>query len=174
MQNGQVRFGIYNKDGIRINNTDPSHSFAGKPAKCMWCHESRIQPLFSKQEDKEGFIPYLDFKHILDEDRATHSNLQNSLSDGVNYQELQQHTFAELLYITFMEPSAERLSLEWNLPISEIQNLLSEISPHTHSEFVFLGNLYHRADVDLLAPFQGLQVSSNVREKSETEVNYIN
>jgi len=174
MPNGQTRFGIYDKDGLRINNTDPTHSFAGKPAKCMWCHESIIQPLFSEQENKDGFIPYLDFKNILEEFRTTHKNLQNSLSDGVDFQELQQHSFAELLYISFMEPSAERLSLEWNLSISEVQNLLSEFPTHTHPEFVILGDIYHRNEIESLAPFQGLQVSSSVREASEIEVNYIN
>lgn len=174
MQNGQPRFGIYNKDGIRVPNTDPTHSFAGKPAKCMWCHESSIQPLFSEQENKEGFLPYLEFKDRLDEFRDTHKNSQSSLSDGVDYQELQQHVFSELLYITFMEPSAERLSLEWNMSVSEIQNLLAEFSTHTHSEFVQLGDLYYRNEIDHLAPLDGLEVSSSVREQSETEVNYIN
>ncbi len=173
MPNGQVRFGIYNKDGIRINSTDPAHSRAGKTAKCIWCHESGIQPLFSKQEDIDDFLPYLDLKNILEEDRRTHRNSQNSLNDGVNFQELQQHTFAELLYISFMEPSAERLSLEWNLPISEVQNLLSQFPTHTHPEFTYLGELYHRNDIDFLASFKGLPVSSSIREESENEVNYL-
>ncbi len=174
MPNGQTRFGIYNKDGVRVSHTDPNHSFAGKPAKCMWCHESSIQPLFTEQENKDGFLPYLDFKNTLDEFRNSHKNLQSSLIDGVDFQELQQHVFTELLYITFMEPSAERLSLEWNLSLSEVQNLLAEFSTHTHSEFVQLGELYHRNEIKHLAPFEGLEVSSSVREQSETEVNYIN
>lgn len=173
MPNGQTRFGIYNKDGLRVSHTDPSHSFAGKPAKCMWCHESSIQPL-SKQENIEGFLPYIDFKNIILEDRASHKNLQSLLTDGVDFQALQQHVFTELLYITFMEPSAERLSLEWNMSLSEVQNLLAEIPSHTHSEFVQLGELYHRNEIKHLAPFEGLEVSSSVREQSETEVNYIN
>lgn len=173
MPNGQVRFGIYNKDGFRISNTDPTHSNAGKTAKCIWCHESGIQPLFSEQKDIDDFLPYLDLKNILEEDRRTHKNSQNSLNDGVDFQELQQHTFAELLYISFMEPSAERLSLEWNLPISEVQNLLSQFPTHTHPEFPNLEELYHRNDIDFLASFKGLQVSSSIREESENEVNYL-
>ena len=50
LPNGQTRFGIFNAEGFRINSTDPSHSNAGKPAKCMWCHESGIQPLFQEQD----------------------------------------------------------------------------------------------------------------------------
>ncbi len=174
MPNGQLRFGIYNKDGFRINNTDPTHSNAGKPAKCMWCHESKIQPLFSKQEDVEGFIPYLEFKDQLEQFKETHQNLQEGLVDGVNYQETQQHTLTELVYISFMEPSAERLSLEWNISISEVENLLSSLDTHPHEEFVFLGDLYDRAEVEKFAPYSSLEVSSSVREASILEVNYLN
>ena len=174
MSNGQPRFGIYNKDGIRINNTAPLHSNAGKPAKCMWCHESGIQPLFSEQENFVGFIPYLEFKDILIDFKASHRNLQNSLFDGVDFEETQQHTLTELLYITFMEPSAKRLSLEWNISIPEVENLLSGLPTHIHEEFIYLGDLYKRESVESFAPFSGLQVSSSVREESELEVNYIN
>lgn len=174
MENGQVRFGIYDKDGFRINNTDPAHSIAGKPAKCMWCHESRIQPLFSKQQNFDGFIPYLEFKDLLTDFKTSHQNLQNSLVNGVDFQESQQHTLTELLYISFMEPSAERLSLEWGLPAAAVESLLSGLSTHIHEEFFYLGDLYDREDIEALAPFSGLQVSSRIREESEVEVNYIN
>jgi hypothetical protein len=73
-----------------------------------------------------------------------------------------------------MEPSAERLSLEWNLSVTEVENLLSGLPTHINEEFFFLGDLYNREDIESLAPFSGLQVSSSVREESEVEVNYIN
>lgn len=174
MPNGQVRFGIYDKNGFRINHTDPLHSNAGKPAKCMWCHESEIQPLFSEQNNYEGFIPYLEFKDLLVDFKTSHRNIQNSLVDGVDFQETQQHILTELIYISFMEPSAERLSFEWSMTVSEIENLLNDLPTHIHEEFDFLGNLYDRADIESFAPFAGLQVSSSVREKSEVEVDYIN
>ncbi len=173
MQNGQIRFGIYDKDGFRINNTDPEHSIAGKPAKCMWCHESKIQQL-SEQDDFEGFIPYLEFRDIILDYKNSFSLLQVSLEDGVDFQETQQHTLAELLYISFMEPSAKRLSLEWDMPVAQVENLLAGLPTHIHEEFFYLGNLYNREDVESLAPFSGLQVSSSVREESEVEVNFIN
>jgi hypothetical protein len=174
MQNGQPRFGIYDKDGFRINSTDPLHSNAGKPAKCMWCHESGIQPLFAIQDDFEGFIPYLEFKDLLTNFKDSHKSLQNTLVNGVDYQETQQHTLTELIYISFMEPSAERLSLEWEMSVSEVENLLSGLPTHIHEEFFYLGDLYDREDVEPFAPFSGLQVSSSVREESEVEVNYLN
>ena len=174
MPNGQVRFGIYDKNGFRINHTDPLHSNAGKPAKCMWCHESEIQPLFSEQNNYEGFIPYLEFKDLLVDFKTSHRNIQNSLADGIDFQETQQHVLTELIYISFMEPSAERLSFEWNMTVSEIENLLNGLPTHIHEEFDFLGDLYHRVDIESFAPFSGLQVSSSVRESSDVEVNYIN
>lgn len=174
LPNGQPVFGIYNAEGFRINNTDPSHSIAGKPAKCMWCHESRIQPLFSEQDDFDGFLSYLEFDEILTNYRNSHKALQHSLIDGVNFEATQQHTLTELIYITFMEPTAERLSIEWGVSVAEVENLLSGLTTHIHEEFFYLGNLYNRQDVEPFAPFSGLQVSSSVREESEIEVDYLN
>ena len=174
LPNGQPVFGIYNANGFRISSTDPAHSVAGKPAKCMWCHESGIQPLFSEQDNFEGFLPYLEFEQILSDYRNSHRALQFSLIDGVDFEATQQHTLTELLYITFMEPTAERLSIEWGMSVAEVENILSGLTTHTHEEFFYLGNLYDRQDVESFAPFSGLKVSSSVREKSAIEVNYIN
>jgi len=174
LHNGQLRFGIFDQNGNRKNNADPTHSNAGKPAKCMWCHESSIQPLFSEQNNFDGFLPYPEFRSILLGYRTSHNNLKNALIDGVDYSQTQQHTLTELLYISFMEPSAKRLSIEWGIPLSEVQSKLSDLSAHVHEEFPFLGDLYYRRDVEAYSPFEGLQVSSNVREQSEIEVNYIN
>ena len=93
---------------------------------------------------------------------------------GVDFSQTQQHTFTELLYISFMEPSAERLSREWNLTLTEVQNRLTGLPTHTYDEFPFLGTLYHRKDIELLAPYPGLSVSDHVREQSQTEVNHLN
>jgi hypothetical protein len=73
-----------------------------------------------------------------------------------------------------MEPSAERLSLEWKMPLKQVQDLLANLPTHIYAEFPFLGNLYYRKDIESLAPFQGLAISSSVREQSEIEVNHLN
>lgn len=174
LPNGQLRFGIFNVNGNRKNNADAAHSNAGKPAKCMWCHESNIQPLFYPNNDYVGFLSYTDFRDTLLGYRESNRNQKLALTDGVDFAQTQQHTFTELLYISFMEPSAERLSLEWNLSIAQVQNLLSGLPTHVYDEFPFLGTLYNREDVEALAPFQGLPVSSHVREESATEVNHLN
>ena len=174
LPNGQLRFGIFDIEGNRKGNADSSHSNAGKPAKCMWCHESNIQPLFYPNNDYVGFLSYTDFKNTLLGYRESNQNQKLALTNGVDFAQTQQHTLTELLYISFMEPSAERLSVEWNLPVSQIQNLLSGLPTHVYDEFPFLGTLYNREDVEALAPFQGLSVSSHVREESGTEVNHLN
>jgi len=174
LPNGQLRFGVFDHNGNRKNNADPIHSKAGKPAKCIWCHESNIQPLFNEQDDFNGFLPFLDFKDTLIVFRNSHIELKNALNDGVDYSQNQQHTLTELIYISFMEPSAERLSLEWGMSIAEIESKLSGLETHVHEEFSFLGNLYDREDIKIHAPFKGLQVSTKVREQSEIEVNHIN
>ena len=73
-----------------------------------------------------------------------------------------------------MEPSAERLSIEWNMTVSNVQSLLSNLSTHIYPEFPFLGSLYDRTEIESFVPFQGLSVSTSVRETSQTEVNHIN
>ncbi len=174
LPNGQLRFGIFDTEGNRKNNADATHSNAGKPAKCMWCHESNINQMFTPQNDYSGYLPYADFQNTLISFRESNRNQKLALTDGVDFAQTQQHTLTELLYISFMEPSAERLSVEWNLPLAQVTDLLSGLPTHVYDEFPFLGILYDRKDVESLAPFQGLSVSSRVREESQIEVNHLN
>ncbi|WP_053990977.1 hypothetical protein [Mangrovimonas sp. TPBH4] len=172
--NGQIRFGIFDANGFRKSSASPNHTAAGKPAKCMWCHESSINPMFTPQNDFEGFLGYDELQNVLLTYKSEHLQNREILTpNGVNFNETQQHTLTELLYISFMEPSAERLSREWNLPLSEVENLLSGLDTHIYDEFPFLGDLYHRAEAENLAPFSGIPVSGNVREPSTMEVNYL-
>ncbi len=174
LPNGQLRFGIFDVNGNRKSSADALHSNAGKPAKCMWCHESTINTLFTPQNDYAGYLTENELQNTLLAYRDSHHNLKISLQNGVDFSQTQQHTLTELLYISFMEPSAERLSLEWNLPLLQVQNLLSSLPTHQYDEFPFLGNnLYDRNDIENLAPFDGLSVSSSVRETSQTEVNHL-
>ncbi|MFT3793554.1 hypothetical protein [Flavobacterium sp.] len=173
MPNAQVRFGIFDADGNRKNHASSSHSEAGKPAKCMWCHESIISPMFNKQDNFPGFLTYLQLQDKLVAYNALLTNQKLALPGGVRFAEKQQHTLTELLYISFMEPSAERLALEWNIPVAQVQTLLAGQPTHIYEEFPFLGNLYHRTDVEAFAPFKGLTVSTHVREASLTEVNHL-
>lgn len=174
LPNGQLRYGIFDVNGNRINNANSTHTNAGKPAKCMWCHESNIQQMFSTQNNYTGYLTYTNFQNTLINYRENNRSQKLAITDGVDFSQTQQHTLTELLYISFMEPSAERLSLEWNMSISEVQNLLTSLPTHDYPEFTFLGNnLYDRNEIESFAPFQGLTVSTSVRETSQTEVNHL-
>lgn len=174
MPNAQLRFAIFDAAGNRKNTAEASHSEAGKPAKCMWCHESTVQRMFAKQSDFSGFLSYLQLQDKL----AGFNNLlyeqQKAMRGRIDFTQKQQHTLTELLYISFMEPSAERLAAEWNIPVDEVQKQLSGLPTHTYDEFPFLGLLYDRNQVEKRAPFQGLPVSTHVREQSDLEVNHLN
>lgn len=171
MNNGQVRFGIFNRDGKRIPAADPFASAAGKPGKCMWCHESMIQPLFEEQLNFEGYLTALQLADTLSYFRDEHHKRQLELNNGIDYSIGDAHELTELLYISFMEPSAQRLALEWGMSSDEVEEMLIGLTTHIHGEFPFLGDLYDRADVDALAPYFSIGVSSSVREKSDQEVN---
>ncbi len=173
MANGQLRFAIYNRDGA-LENATPSHlAEAGKPGKCMWCHESSIQPLFSRTFHVPGFMSPDDFDAQVLQMRARLHHFQRAKRSEVQFENVYDHTQQELLYIGFMEPTAERLALEWGVALSEAKRRLSGCRPHRHAEFPQLGWLYERCDVDALAPYSAARVPESVREPSDFEPNFI-
>lgn len=170
LPNGQFRFAIYDTTGLLINSAKKN---SGKPAKCLWCHESNIQPLFTKQIDEPGFYDSKLFEYIIAKKTNSLKTYRNKLNSDVDYEKKQDHTKMELLYITFMEPSAERLALEWNMGIDKIQKRLKGQSTHKHPEFNFLGDLYNRNDIDNLASYKSIKPPSDAREQSEYEPDLI-
>ena len=173
MNNGQLKFGIFDANKNRVNTANNSHTTAGKPAKCMWCHESNINQLFTPQNDFSGFLTYQQLNDTLIKFNNGLKKQQNELVEGVKFSNKQDHVLLELAYITFMEPSALRLSNEWGISEDDIKNILYSLPNHYNQEFPFLGILYDRNAVKKFAPYKGLEVSSSIREVSETEVNYI-
>ncbi len=173
LPNGQLRFGIFDEKGNRKTSANNKHTNAGKPAKCMWCHESIINQLYSKQNDFKGYLTASQLQNKLVGYRNSNQNLKISLTDGVDFKQTQQHTLAELLYISFMEPSAERLALEWNISKKQVQDKLKNFKTHNHHEFDFLRNLYRRNEIEHLSPVKNLPVSGDVREGGNQEVNYL-
>ncbi len=174
MENGHLRFGIYGADSNRINVSSPNFSNAGKPAKCMWCHESKIFPLFSLQRDKAGYLSYLQLKDTLEWFSFNLKQKQLQIDNGVDFGQKQDHTQMELLYISFMYPSVARLSEEWGMSLSMVESKLSGLSTTTYPEYPFLGDVYRRSEVNEFSPYEVLSVSTSVREYSEKEVNHIN
>lgn len=173
MANGQLKFAVFDSNGLLIPNAKDDVSRAGKPAKCMWCHEVVIQTLFSQQNDFNNFLSYVQLKDTLNFYSFQLRNYQNDLWLNPNLQNKQLHTNMELSYISYMEPSAQRLALEWNITIQQVQSLLSNISTHIHDEFPFLGTLYHREDIESFAPFKTIRPPSSIREESLYEPNLL-
>lgn len=170
MRNGQFRFAIYDTTGILLS---AANGAAGKPAKCLWCHEIYIQTLHADQVDEPSFYSAEQFKYIVSRNTSVLKNYRNTLTSDIDYERKQDHTFTELLYISFMEPSAERLALEWGMSLESVKEKLAGLSTHLHAEFGYLGKLYFRDEVDKLAPYTSVIPPSSAREKSLYEPDLI-
>lgn len=172
MDNGQLRYLIFDHDGNLATNADPNFSASGKPGKCMWCHESRIQPLFSTNTDVPGYSTSTEFLNKVNTSNQLLTHLRMQYPSGLNWLQPEDHTLSELLYISFMEPSLERIAGEWGIDIATTSQILSGLPQHTHDEFPFLGNLYHRSSVDSLAPYHVERVPLSAREHSVYEPDF--
>lgn len=174
MPNGQLRFGIYNTSGNLITASDSSKTSAGRPAKCLWCHEVNILQPFMAITAVPGYYSPEEFRaKVLGRKTALENERTLITSSSLDYSKKQDHTQMELLYISFMEPSAERLAKEWGISLNEVQQRLSGLNTHTHHEFPFLGNLYNRQEVDPLGPYSYLRVPDSAREFSAFEPDLI-
>ncbi len=170
MRNGQFRFAIYDTTGVLLS---AANGAAGKPAKCLWCHEIYIQTLHADQVDEPSFYSAEEFKYIVLRNTSALRNYRNTLQGDIDYEKKQDHTFTELLYISFMEPNAERLALEWGMSIDSVKEKLAGLSTHLHPEFGYLGELYFRDEIDKLAPYLSIKPPSSAREKSLYEPDLI-
>lgn len=167
MPNGQPRFAIYDEHGALKTAVPRVLGEAGKPAKCIWCHESTIQPNFVLQHPQSTA-----FNQTVRSQNRLLNTARNQLDSDLSYLLLQEHHFAELLYISFLEPNAERLAQEWNYTLTETQALLQNYTTHTHHEYPQLGNLYNRSEVDQLNPSAVLQTPESAHEASFYEPDF--
>jgi hypothetical protein len=170
MENGQLRFALYDLEGNLKAAATPALTTAGKPSKCLWCHEIRLQPPYKNVTDIEGYHSTEEFRRLIEGRMALLEGVRDELDSRVDFTELQAHSFAELLYLSFSEPSLTRLAAEWNLSAEEAQSLLAKETTHRNEEYPFLGDaLYQRARIDELAPYVSIKVPSDVREYSSYE-----
>jgi hypothetical protein len=175
MENGQLRFGLYDLDGHLKPATTPALTAAGKPSKCLWCHEMNLQPPFRNVTDLEGYYSTKEFKELLTTATRIVTSYRKTLASKVDFTGLQDHSNAEDLYLSFAEPTASRLAAEWNVPMDRVQRLLASrnLKTHPHSERIdddILGDdLYDRNEVDSLAPYATIRGPSDMRESSSYE-----
>lgn len=170
MANGQFRFAIYDTTGIILT---AAKGAAGKPAKCLWCHESYIQTLFAEQIDEPNYYSAEMFKYIVSRNYKQLVAYRTTLQTDIDYERKQDHAYTELLYVTFMEPSVDRLAQEWGISLNEAKDKLRNIPTHTNNEYPHLGTIYFREDVEQFSPYAGIKHPSSAREKSVYEPDLI-
>jgi hypothetical protein len=179
MENGQLRFGLYDFEGHLKATTTPALTAAGKPSKCLWCHEINLQPPFKNVTDLEGYYSTKEFNEVVVSATRVIASYRKTLASKVQFTHLQDHSNAEDLYLSFAEPTASRLAAEWNIPLERVERMLASrnLKTHSHSERVdddVLGdNLYDRNEVDSLAPYATIRGPSDMREASSYEPNLL-
>ena len=179
MENGQLRFALYDLEGHLKATTTPALTAAGKPSKCLWCHEINLQPPFRNVTDLQGFYGTKQFKELVASATRVIASYRKTLESKVDFKGLQDHSHAEALYLSFAEPTASRLASEWNIPLDRVKQLLASrsLKAHPHSEAIdddILGDeLYNRNEVDSLAPYAAIRGPSDMREASSYEPNLL-
>ena len=173
MENGQLRFGVYDTLGQLIVGSDPTISIAGKPVKCLWCHETVIQRGFAALTSIPGYYSPAQFDSIIDKNSLTLDAYRKGLDTEIDFADPSNHTKVEKLYFRFMEPSANRLSLEWGVSVNEVELLLKDIETHGHQEFPSFGQLYYRTDIEKFSPYATLPSTSSIRETNINEPNLL-
>lgn len=165
MGNGQLRFALYGLDGRLKDGASPDLTRAGKPGKCMWCHESGLMVNLVDYPAVSGFYGRGEFDAQITRRRALLREYRDTVDTQIEYHNAQDHTYAELLYMSFEEPSRVRLAREWGVSIERAAELLRGKPTHAQPEQPRLGNeLYRREDVDALAPYAVLAAPRSIRE----------
>ncbi|MDQ3111389.1 MAG: hypothetical protein M3R17_16000 [Bacteroidota bacterium] len=172
MKNGQLRFAVYDESGKLIAGSPADLSAAGKPSKCIWCHELVVQPLFFETTEPEKGISIAAFGLQVDSTQKQLENYRRHLHSVIDFSAKQAHTQGELLYISFMEPSAYRLANEWQTDTVNVKSVFKTFPTHVYSEFPFLGASYYRRQADSLSGYSAARVPLSVREAIGNEPDF--
>lgn len=173
MDNGFARYGIYDANGNLKTAASPELSGAGKPARCAWCHEGNLVPILCETQGVGDGIDAMTFLGDTAVMQARLDTYRGERNTAIDFSALQDHTKAELLYVTFMEPSLERIAAEWGISVAEVQQRLAGLTTHQNQEYPDFPPVYYRAEVDVLSPHAVLQVPESAREFSFFEPDFI-
>ena len=173
MENGQPRFAIYDEQGNLYAPNNPLKHPAGKPAKCMWCHESGMQPLIFPTADIAGYETGASFTAARQIFTERLNEFHKSTGSKLDFTQKKAHSQGEIIYLLFYEPDIVRLSQEWQMSESGVKRLLNGLQSHTNPEYTFLKEVYYRKDVAAFAPYQSILVTDEMRESSAFEPNYL-
>jgi hypothetical protein len=175
MQNGQLHFALYDLSGDLKTAAKPELTKAGKPSKCLWCHEINLNPPFLNKTELPGYYGTQEFKDLIARQMRLVARYRQALKSKVDFSKTQDHTNAENLYMSFAQPTAERLAAEWTIPIDNVRSILRARNLKTHPHSVeaddgILGDaLYDRSEVDPLAPYSSVRGPTDFREPSSYE-----
>jgi hypothetical protein len=175
MTNGQVRVALYDREGRLKDSANPALTGAGKPAKCLWCHEIRLLPAMNNHTETSGHYTTAQFDAEIARRMQIIETQRRTLDSQIDFARLQDHRYLEYLYLSFAEPTLARLAREWNLsPGEAARRLDGRRVIRGGGEFKFLGEeRYSRDDVDALAPYAALRVPANAREPGDFEPDLI-
>jgi hypothetical protein len=173
MKNGQLHFAVYNAEGNLVSASPLELGSAGKPAKCMWCHEIVFQPLYAKTDSVKNSVGPHAFQQLIEKQNNILSDYRKTLNSDINFNNRQDHTLMELLYISYMEPSLKKLAKEWDVPEKELKAILNQQVTHQHYEFKFMDSLYFRGEIEQHTPCKYISVSKDIREPSVHEPDFI-
>lgn len=147
MKNGQPRFAVYGIDGELRDGGDSEVTIAGRPAKCMWCHTSQVQPLIFAATDIDGYETTETFSNLIKNQNKIRRRYLRSNDQGYIVDSLRQHSLAELLYVTYEFPTPQRLEAE-GLARGQMANL----EFHKNIEYKFFDlvfdSMVHRNAID--------------------------
>jgi hypothetical protein len=174
MENGQPRFVIYDSNGNLYAPQNRSKHPAGKPAKCMWCHESGMQPTFYPTSDITGYETVENFQLAAQNFNQRLNAFHQQTKSALDFTKKQAHSQGEFIYLSFYEPTAARLSEEWQMTEVAVKERLQSIPTFNNPEFPFLKNVYHRADIEAYAPYKSILPTDEMREASAFEPDYLN
>jgi len=175
MHNGQLRVALYGRDGRLKSAADPALTGAGKPAKCLWCHEIRLLPAMNNHTESPGHYTTAEFDAEIARRMTLIETRRAALDSQIDFSRLEDHRFLEYLYLSFAEPTLERLAREWKVaPTEAARRLAGQRVIHGGGEFKFLGEVrYSREEIDALAPYATLRVPANPREPGVYEPDLI-
>lgn len=159
MDNGQPRFAVYGADGNLKQGGDASLSVAGKPSKCMWCHESGVQlpfRLINNNPDKPELLG--DFKNLVSGQNKIIVDYYKELTTEIDTFRFDKrsHYLAELLYITYQDPPKLRAINELKLVGNLVGRKDLKVIDSVHHEFKFLKMLVSRKELDKLLAYKSL------------------
>ncbi|MFM2016759.1 MAG: hypothetical protein RL007_415 [Bacteroidota bacterium] len=171
MPNGQLRFAIYDESGNLLSGAPRSLTEGGKPAKCLWCHETSIQTLFIDNIPVAGMLSNEEFLSMRDEMQDRLVRYRATLNTEMNFSNHPEHTLGELIYIFYMEPTLLYVQNSWQFSESQTLQRLGNLHAEPFREFTWIGKVYHRFKIDSVSGKSVLEIPFDVRETGR-EVNY--